>query len=238
VPVAGGRWNTNVLDGAGVWPQAVLGLGLVALVAWLLRDRRFACRLWAVGVLGYLAFSVVVVLPDRSHYAGVFFLLLVACTWLAWAEGAPGPGLTRLVAVVLVVQVLVLFAVALPKTTSAFSPDEHLATVARDAGLARHVVSAQDFDGAAIAGFLDTPVFSLARRAPMRFLRNDEVEARGYARLGNAAMVCAATEIATAHGHAVALVTDRTLHAPAGWRALAHDQGVWLLEVPAGGTCP
>src|SRR5207249_968354 len=65
-------------------------LALVVLVARVLRPYALAFVLWIVGTLAYVVFSIVVVLPDRAHYAGEFFLLFVACAWLA--DAPPGGG--------------------------------------------------------------------------------------------------------------------------------------------------
>ena len=51
----------------------------------MLRSYRVAFVTWIVGVVVYLGFSVIVVLPDRAHYAGEFFLLFLACVWFAYA---------------------------------------------------------------------------------------------------------------------------------------------------------
>ena len=244
LPRAGGGWNSNLLDGSSsaVWVQAALGLGLVVFVGWLLREHRFASRLWMAGVVGYLAFSVVVVLPDRSHYAGEFFLLLVACLWCAARSGAParesGRGTTALLVAVLVVQVLALVAVALPKTTQAFSPEAELAAAAERAGAADLVVSGQDFHAVAMAGFLDRPVYSVARGEWIRFLTNDRREADGNAHMTNVGIVCAAARLAEARARTVVLVTDRDFAVPGGGRLLAADQGVRLIALPAGAGVP
>ena len=94
VPVGVGRWNTNLIDQVpgAVWVQAVLGIALVVVVSVALRDRAFAFRLWLLGTLGYLVFSLAVVLPDRSHYAGESFLLFLACVWLAMAPPGANAG--------------------------------------------------------------------------------------------------------------------------------------------------
>src|SRR5204863_5379418 len=65
VPIGIGRWNTNLLDHSAnaVWVQAALGFAIIVVVALALRGRAFAFRLWLLGTLGYLVFSVAVVLP-------------------------------------------------------------------------------------------------------------------------------------------------------------------------------
>jgi hypothetical protein len=248
VPLAVGRWNTNLLDRLpdAVWVQAALGVGLLALVAWALRPRVFAFRLWVLGTVGYLAFSVAVVLPDRSHYAGEFFLLFVACAWLAYsAPGRETPGsiapvtnlpaaLAIVLAIVLALQVVVLLAIVPTKTAHAFSPDEALARAARDAGAAHLIVSGQDFDAVAMAGFLDTRVYSVARGAWIRYFVNDRREANGNERMTDASILCAASRLADARDHASVVVVDRSLPATAGVRELTEQQGVRLYAVTPG----
>ncbi len=240
VPVGVGGWNTNVVDQlpGDVWLQAVLALALVALVARVLRPYGFAFVLWIVGTVAYVGFSLIVVLPDRAHYAGEFFVLFVACAWLAYAPPGGGRsvpagwshGLPAVLVVVLAAQIVTTVAILPDATARPFAPDRTLAQVADDAGLARDVVSGQDYDGSTMAGYLDRPVWSIARDAPMRFFVNDEREAMGNEGLTPRRLVCAAAAVAQRRGHAVALVVDKPLPIPDGG-LLSATQGVRLYRV-------
>jgi hypothetical protein len=240
IPVGVGRWNTNVIDQmGGVWLQAIVSVALVVLVARVFRPYRTTFALWIAGTVAYVGFSVIVVLPDRAHYAGEFFLLFVACAWLAYAAPGGGPrvpdtwsaGLPAVLAVVLAAQIVATLAILPDATARPFAPDRTLAGAATDAGLARDVVSGQDFDGATMSGYLDRPVWSIARNAPMRFFVNDEREAVGNDGLTASRMVCESGAVAAARGRPVALVTDKTLPTRDGVRLLASTQGVRLYRV-------
>ena len=196
---------------------------------------RTAFALWIVGTVAYVLFSVVVVLPDRAHYAGEFFLLFVACAWLAyaragWRARSPGelvggasrrcwPSCSRR-------RSLPRVAILPDATVRPFAPDRTLAEAADDAGLARDVVSGQDFDGATMAGYLDRPVWSIARDEPMRFFVNDEREAVGNEDLTpTSACVCAASGAAQRRHRPVALVVDKPVPTPAGVALLVECAG-------------
>lgn len=247
VPTGVGGWNTNVLDRmpASVWVQAVVGVAVVVLVAVALRPHRFAFRLWLLGTLGFYAFSIVVVLPDRSHYAGESFLLFLVCVWLAWA---PPAGLAppvaahdrertrslRLVAVAAVVlgaQVVSTLAIVPDRTVHPFAPDRTLAQVVARAGMANEVVSGQDFDAVTMSGYLDRPVYSVARGEWIRIFVNDQKEADGNWNLTPTKMICAAAELAHARGRLAALVTDKTLRTGDGITRLASSQGVNVYRI-------
>jgi hypothetical protein len=241
VPVGVGRWNTNVIDQlpGSVWLQAIVSLALVVLVARVLRPYTAAFALWIVGTIAYVGFSVVVVLPDRAHYAGEFLLLFLACAWLAYAAPGGGPGvpaswrsgLPAVLLVVLAAQIVATVAILPDATAHPFAPDRTLADAARHAGLARDVVSGQDFDGATMAGYLDTPVWSIARAAPMRFFVNDEREARGNVALSGRRILCTAAAVAERRGHQVAVVADKALPAASGASLLVARDGVALTRV-------
>jgi hypothetical protein len=244
IPVGVGRWNTNVMDQmpGGVWLQAAVSLVLVVLVARVLRPYAAAFALWLVGTVAYVIFSVVVVLPDRAHYAGEFFLLFVACAWLAYAApggGRPVPtswsaGLPAVLVVVLAAQIVTTVAILPDATARPFAPDRTLATVARDAGLSHDVVSGQDFDGATMAGYLDADVFSIARDEPMRFFVNDEREAVGNVNLTGRRILCSAADVAAARRRPVAVVADKPVPRVAGAVLLAARDGVALTRVGPG----
>jgi hypothetical protein len=241
IPLGVGQWNTNLIDQfpAAVWVQALVSLALVVLVARALRPCVTAWTLWIVGIGAYVAFSVVVVLPDRAHYAGEFFLLFLACAWLAYAPPGRGRsasvGVPRALAAILVfvvaAQVVTAVAILPDATARPFAPDRTLARAASRAGLAGDVVSGQDFDGVTMSGYLDRDVYSIARGAPIRYFVNDEREARGNVGLTPDALVCAAAEVARARGRPVALVVDKPLPTPSGVAVLAAAQGVRLYRI-------
>jgi hypothetical protein len=242
VPVGVGRWNTNVVDQlpGDIWLQAIVSIALVVLVARVLRPYAIAFALWIVGTVVYVVFSIVVVLPDRAHYAGAFFLLFVACAWLAYAppggSGRPVPtiwsaGLPAVLVVVLASQIVATVAILPDATAHPFAPDRTLAEVAVNAGLANDVVSGQDFDGTTMAGYLDTPVFSIARHEPIRLFVNDEREAVGNEDLTPDRLVCEALAVARRRDRPVALVVDKPLSRIEGVRLLALVQGVRLYRV-------
>jgi hypothetical protein len=252
VPTGVGGWNTNMLDPlpASVWVQAAVGVAVVVLVALALRPYRFAFALWIVGTLGFYAFSIVVVLPDRSHYAGESFLLFLVCMWLAWAPPAAvapsvgaadavaaDPSRTRSVrlvtvaAVVLGAQVVATLAIVPDRTVRPFAPDRTLARAVVRAGMTNDVVSGQDFDAVTMSGYLDRPVYSVARGEWIRIFVNDQKEADGNWRLTSQKVICAAADLAHARAHPVALVVDKTLRARNGVTRLASSQGVSVYRV-------
>jgi hypothetical protein len=257
IPVGVGRWNTNLLDDlpSAVWVQAALGIAIVVLVAVALRGRRFAFRLWLLGTVGYLVFSVAVVLPDRSHYAGESFLLFVACLWLAVAAPGREPASLRsigagdqrrmrlltIAVVVFAMQIVATVAILPNRSFQAFTPDRALADVARHHGLAHDVVSGQDFDAVTMAGYLDTPVHSIARGGSIRFFVNDQREADGNWQLTGRKILCRAAAVAVERGHAVAVVADKPLPTVDGARMLRELGGVGLTRVTPtvaeSGTC-
>ncbi len=250
LPSGIGRWNTNLLD---TFPQSVaiealLGVALAVAVAVALRHHRVAFRVWVLGALGYLAFSYVVVLPDRSHYAGEWFVLFLAAVWFAAAppgeartetdplrlRGGSALTLGAVVVIVLGAQILATVAILPDQTLHEFAPNRLLTATATAHGLQRDVVSAQDLDAVTMAAYLEQPVYSIARGTDIEFFPNDEREARGYANLTNARIVCRAASIAKQRRHAVALVTDRSLDAPTGMTLLRTSHGVTLWQVDPG----
>lgn len=241
IPVGLDRWNTNVIDQltADVWLKAFVSIALFLVVARVLRPYATALAVWIVGTIAYVAFSQLVVLPDRAHYAGEFFLLFVAAAWLAYAPPGGGRtvptgwsrGLPAVLLVVLVAQIVATLAILPSATARPFAPDRSLASAATAAGLERDVVSAQDFDGATIAGYLDRPVWSLARHAPMRFFVNDEREARGNWHVTGRTVLCGAADVAARRGRAVAVVADKPLPEARGVTSLLVRDGVELTRV-------
>jgi hypothetical protein len=244
-----GRWNSNVLDQfpQPTLVQAILGVALVGVIAWALRASPFSLRLWLFGSAGYFVFSYVVVLPDRSHYAGEWFLLFLACAWCATSPpasaerevGAAASGTTSrltvgaVVGVMLAAQVVAMLAMLPEQTRQEFAPNRFLAATAERHGLQQDVVSAQDYDGVTMSAYLETPVWSIARGEDIVYFTNDEREARGYAHLTNAKIVCEAAAVARERSRPVALVTDRNLGRGPGREFLATSHGVTLWRVVA-----
>jgi len=248
IPSGAGQWNTNVIDQfpAATWAQALVSLALVVIVARALRPHAAALTLWIAGVVGYVAFSIIVVLPDRAHYAGEFFLLFLACAWFAYSppgrgRSEPSSGSKALPAVLVFVvaaQVLTALAILPDATARPFAPDRTLAAAASRARLAGDVVSGQDFDGVTLAGYLDRDVYSIARGAPMRYFVNDEREARGNVGLTPDRLVCAAAIVSRARSRAVALVVDKPMPTPSGVELLAAAQGVRLYRIAPDAAVP
>jgi hypothetical protein len=249
LPAGLGRWNTNFLDSAphATTLQALLGVGLIVGVAAALRRHRFAFRLWVLGALGYVAFSYVVVLPDRSHYAGEWFVLFLAAVWLAAAppladrdeqalriRGASAWSLGAVVTVVVAAQLLATLTIMPDQTLHEFAPNRTLAAAATAHGLQRDIVSAQDFDAITMAAYLEQPVFSIARGTDLEFFPNDEREARGYEHLTDQKIECRAAQLAQQRGRPVGLVTDRELPVVQGITSLRSSEGITLLRVTPG----
>ena len=191
IPLGVGRWNTNLLDHlpAHEWWQALVAIGIVVLVTRALWTRPFARTLWLVGTLGVFAFSVVVVLPDRSHYAGAFFVLFLVCVWCAVAPPGRAPaglpeltggwtGLIRIATVVFVAQVVATVVILPYNSVHPFAPDRTLAQVAAARGMRDRIVSGQDYDSVTMSGYLDVPVYSVARHDWIRYFHNDQREGR------------------------------------------------------------
>jgi hypothetical protein len=147
--------------------------------------------------------------------------------------------LSTIVGAVLVVQVIASMAIVPAATVNPFSPDRELARTAVSAGLRRDVVSAQDYEAVTMSGYLEVPVWSLARNESVDFFVSDEREKRGNARLSPQIDICRAGALARVRGHAVGLVVDADLPSTTGVRLLVSSQSARLYRVtPAAvGTC-
>jgi hypothetical protein len=243
VPLPDGThaWNTNVLDPAtgAVALEAVAGILVFIVVFRALAGSAIARRLWCIGSLGCLAFSLVVILPERYRYAGTAFLLLVACAWLAWRTTMPRRPLAIVFGVVLVLQVLATIALLPAGMGERFSPDRDFATAIRDDAPTAAIVSGADYDALTAAGYLDRPVYSVARGEWTRYFVHDARQARGMAQLRQENVLCTAASLAERHGRpVVAFVT--TSRVPEGVRQLSAARGVRVLLVGpsvAGAIC-
>jgi hypothetical protein len=242
VPATAGEWNSNLLDRqpAAVWVEAALAVALFTLVLVVLRGFPFARRLWWVGSGGLFGFFVVVTRPEGARHAGFAFLLFVACAWCASAapgasrpEAPPGDGrgLDTLLVAVLVTQVVAMLAVYPTASTQDFSRDRVLADAVHDAGLDDHIVSAQDWDGTTIGGYLDRRVYSLARGQPIMFLVTDVRQQRGMARLAAHGVGCVAAAIADRRDVPVALIVAGEVP---GYRPLVVNDGASVYRIEPG----
>jgi len=242
LPVQVGAWNTNLLDrfaGARVL-EAVLSLVLVVLVGRALERGSVARRIWVLGAVAFFGYSLVVVQPDRAHYAGVWFVLFLACAWLACSErhfatspSAPVP-LVALVASVLAVQCAATFAILVPATTHDFSSGEALAAVIARQGLARDVVSGHDYDATTIGAYLDRPVYSAARREWIRYFVGNRRTVDAYAAATATDLVCRASALAAVRRRDVAYVVDQRLPERFHVTELGSELGVYVYRVRAG----
>jgi hypothetical protein len=222
-----GEWNSNLFDhlAGAVWIEAALSILLFVVVLRALRGHAFAARLWYIGSLGYVAFFVIVILPEQARYAGFPFFLFLACAWFALAPPGELPAsrdatdprhstLGAVLVVVLAAQVVATVAIYPTATVDAFSRDEALAQAVHRAHLDGAIVSGQDWDGTTVAGYLDRPVFSVARHEWIRYFVHDTREANGFRATTDRAVLCAADLIANARHRPVALVTDHRMRGP------------------------
>ena len=193
-----------------------MAIGIVVVVTRALRTRSFARTLWLVGIArAAFVFSVVVVLPDRSHYAGAFFVLFLVCVWCAFAppgvasgrraraRGAGSTGLLRIATVVFVAQVVATVAILPYTSVHPFAPDRTLAEVAAARGMSDRIVSGQDYDGVTMAGYLDVPVYSVARQDWIRYFHNDQREADGNWHMTDRVLRCTSARLAHQQGEAM-----------------------------------
>ena len=246
VPASLGQRNSNLFDGlaGAVWIEAALSLLLFVVILRALRPFPFARRLWLTGSLGYVAFFVIVILPEQSRYAGFVFLLFLSCAWLAIAP--PGAAATAsaphgkrrqalgvVLVLVLAAQVVATAAIYPSATRAAFSRDEALAQMVHAAHLDDAIVSGQDWDGTTIGGYLDRSVYSVARHQWIRYFTHDQREAKGVRRLTDRDVRCAAETIASDRARPVAVVTD---HRMRGLRVVGRsDNGfVYRVDPPRG----
>jgi hypothetical protein len=249
IPASAGEWNSNLLDGlpGAVWIEALLAIGLVVVVWRVLRGHRFAQGLWVVGCLGYVAFFAIVMLPEQARYAGFPFLLFLACTWFAcappagarptvdWSRTSRDPLFLTLL-VVLVAQAIATVAIWPVALEVPFSRDEALAASVRKARLERAIVSGADWDGVTVGGYLDRPVYSVVRGEWITYFVHDEKESRGFGKLTDGEIVCAAEGVADRTDGAVGLVVDHHVadaHA-AGLREVATSEDAVLYRVDPG----
>jgi hypothetical protein len=242
LPDATGAWNSNLFDGvtAAALVQALAGIVVFAVVLRALRGSALAQRIWCIGAGGFALFSLVVILPERYRYAGTAFLLLLTCAWLAWRSVVPRRPLAVVFGAVLLVQVLAT-AIVLPAGIGPrFSPDRHFADVIEREAPGASIVSGADFDALTASGFLDRPVFSVARNEWTRYFVHDARQARGEARLEQANVLCTATTLARrSERPVVAFVAADAV--PAGIVPLVTHRGVSVVRIAtsdADRACP
>jgi hypothetical protein len=242
LPDARRAWNSNLFDGvtSAALVQAIAGIVVFAVVLRALRGSALAQRIWCIGAGGFVLFSVLVILPERYRYAGTAFLLLLTCAWLAWRSVVPRRPLALVFGAVLVVQVLATATVLPAGIGPRFSPDRHFADVIEREAPGASIVSGADFDALTASGFLDRPVFSVARNEWTRYFVHDAQQARGTARLRQSHVLCAASALAERrHRSVVAFGSlDRE---PTGVRRLARANGISVLRIEPGdraAVCP
>jgi hypothetical protein len=182
--------------------------------------------------VGYFIFYTVVISPHDARYAGQVFLLLVACVWLALAPpggravdddtGAAMDGddrasrgdirhLVGIFAVVLAAQVAAMLMISPSATIHRFASNRAIARAATSAHLGTTLVSGADFDATSIGGYLDHPVYSVARHAWIRFFTHDALEASRYDRVTSDEIVAAARRVVAARGRAAGVIVTRAL---------------------------
>jgi hypothetical protein len=198
-----------------------------------LRGSALAQRIWSIVAGGFVLFSVLVIQPERYRNAGTAFLLLLTCAWLAWRSVVPRRPLALVFGAVLVVQVLATATVLPAGIGQRFSPDRHFADVIERETPGASIVSGADFDALTASGFLDRPVFSVARNEWTRYFVHDAQQARGTARLRQSHVLCAASALAERrHRSVVAFGSlDRE---PTGVRRLARANGISVLRIEPG----
>ena len=209
-----GAWNTNVLDrsAAGLVVAAALGLVLAVLIARGLAATPPAPRMWALGVVAYVAFFVVVVRPTEVRYVGYIALVLLGATWFAAARDAGwlahAGGAARVALTLVLAAQLVAGLGGLRLGSSRFAPNESLAHAAEANGVATRMVSANDFLATGVGGYLDEDWFSIARHEWRRTLRYDEHQRDAEAAITTRGAWCEAVRVARAHHAAAGLLTS------------------------------
>ncbi len=101
---------------------------------------------------------------------------------------------------VFVAQVVATFAILPYTSVHPFAPDRTLAEVAAARGMSHRVVSGQDYDGVTMAGYLDVPVYSVARHDWIRYFHNDEREADGNWHMTDRVLRCTSARLAHQQG--------------------------------------
>lgn len=178
-------WGTSIVDGLVNGPvRAVLGLVLLALLAWCLRGRIAALWLWLVGASALFALGLQGYQGFTRH-AGHFFLLFVAACWLLpslalWREGhdpsarrAGGLGLrwadaSRALGVLLLVHLVASVVPIAAELTHPFSGAHDMAELLARKGYGdAELVLWPEFEGIAVVAELDRSGYlpALGRRA-------------------------------------------------------------------------
>jgi hypothetical protein len=178
-------WGTNILDGlVDGTARVLIGLVLLALLAWCLRDRPAALGTWLLGT------GVLVVLSLQGYqgylrHAGHFFLLFVAICWMRasfarWPDGkrasagsvtaraAPRVTASGVLSVLLVVQLAAAVVPVATDLTHEFSGSEAMADLLTRKGYGHaELVLWPEYEGIAVVGRLDRAGYlpALGRRA-------------------------------------------------------------------------
>ncbi len=175
-------WNSNILDhvAAGAVLQVVFGLVLVALFAGLFVRRKPVLLLYCIGTAGLVAFSFLIYVGHLRHH-GHHMLVLLACLWIWRADhrtddGGFNSSVPRwgaiMVGGLLVVNTLAgAYAVA-RDWRDPFSAGREVAENIRSDGLAGlPVVGHKDVFVAAVAGYLQRPMYYPSLRREASFIR-------------------------------------------------------------------
>jgi hypothetical protein len=164
-------WNSSLLWRLGLGPMALLGAGLAATAAFLLRRAPTALFLYLAGTAALLAFTYCKYFGALRHH-GHHFLLLIACLWLAAGVGS-GDARRReaLLGGLLAVHLAAAFVLYPLDLAFPFSQSEAAAEVLRRNGLAATpIAGTQDNLVSPVSGYLDRPVFYLESGAPGSFI--------------------------------------------------------------------
>ena len=176
-------WNTNIVS-ARAAIVGVLGLILLVMVAWLLRDRLGSFVVWVAGVVLVVGFLYTRIgTAEASRHTGHVFLCLVAAMWLApnmqqWVPSAERKRLdvargtcANAWTVLLVVQLIAgVFAVGLDLAYP-FSNGRDVAEYIQHHKLDDlQIIGLPDTAASTVAGYLDRPIYYLAGSRSGRFV--------------------------------------------------------------------
>src|SRR5262249_40127282 len=138
-----------------------------------------------------------------------------------------------LTAAVIAAQVVAFVLVAPFVSASQFSPARELADAVRHHHANGPIVSDDDFDALTLGGYLDRPVYSVARHAWTTYFVHDERQARGMRRLAPGAVAREADALARrSTGHAVLVVAPRD-QLPSDARVVVTVGGLSVAQVRA-----
>lgn len=172
-PAEPNPWNSNLLFRLQTGVTAVIGLALIAAVVVALRRSRTALLLYLSGTAALLGFTYFKYLGYARHH-GAYFLLLIACLWLARAD-APRRReiLLSLLLVVHLIAGVWLYAADLRRPFSAAKEAADFLSAPEYRRML--VIGSQDMYTTPIAGYLGRPLFyAETRRLGTYVLWNEE----------------------------------------------------------------